>query len=471
MIRDFEKEDRETVSVRTSIKPKPVKFGENFHEDKRRFNQGLEPPPKFSPEPADSDMRRRGAGRGFRQGRRGRVPEGTGLESEESEEEGGGGGGGGGGRFLISEEEEEEDTEEDTEEEDEETEEEEEEESFVRRGDTHNLAGHEANVINGRPLHVITEGLGRKSDGSRIFGVIDESGETLSYAGPSHAASTSTIYGKWTGVAPFANDFPKKVSRRNAFGGQSFSALDTFSLAYLVNAYTSGYHNKEADKRYVERITAAVENGFISEAIDAEEERAARLILKEFSESGHIFSAGSALGVEKGNLLTEIETLRRGVTSNIGDFVRGMHVALSRGQKRQLTDILPTKEGTWAARDVMSRDRKRIRSQESDDVHLIEEGLSTIVFNRRLLRTFGMEASPEYEVLSRGAKIAGETYRQALEIEEMLSDFVGRESDVLVNPHGDYTSRDVSVSDEHLLRDHSEHIKEMVTGNILKMII
>jgi len=352
------------------------------------------------------------------------------------------------------------------------------------RVDPHNLAGHEANEISGRPLQVLTEGLGRKADGGRIFSVITEDGDVLSYNGPKHTGSTTTLFGKWTGVAPFADDFPVKVSRQNAFGGQSFSALDTFSLAYLVNSYTNGYHNDEADKIYQKRINAAIENGFISESIDGEELRVAKQILQEFNERGHLFAVDTGKEV-KGNLLTEIDVASRGAIANLGDDVNGVPIAFTQNRKRKISEMFTTREGTGVARDIMHRDSKRIKSSETDDVNLIENGMGTIEFNLRALRSLGMENSPEYAMLLNAAKQASLGYKTALNVEGKLSELVQnvqRVTDsgafdtegpggIFPNVLGQYTTRDVKIQDDSNISGNAEYFRDIAVREILKKIV
>ena len=350
----------------------------------------------------------------------------------------------------------------------------------------HVLAGHEANEISGRPLHVVTEGLGRKSDGARVFGVSDEQGNVLSYVGPSHPASTTTLYGRWTGVAPFANDFPVKVSRQNAFGGQSFSALDTFSLAYLVNSYTNGYHNEEADQLYIKRIRSAITNGFISESIDAEELRVARKILQEFNEKGHLFAAEAGAGeTVKGNLLTEIDVLARGALNDVGDDVNGVSVSFGVGEKRKVEAMLGTQQGTSMARDILTRDSKRLKSGEVTNTAILEDSTQTIDFNLRALKALGMQNSPEYAIILRGAKCNAQAYKTALNVEEGLSRVIrtaqaradgdvfdtNNPDSILPNVLDEFTSRDLNVDDEHHTSGNVEYFKDIAVAEIMKAIV
>jgi hypothetical protein len=356
---------------------------------------------------------------------------------------------------------------------------------FFVEAPQHTLAGHEANEISGRPLHVVTEGLGRKANGQRIFGVSDENGDVLSYSGPSHPASSTTLYGRWTGVAPFANDFPVKVSRQNAFGGQSYSALDTFSLAYLVNSYTNGYHNAEADQMYIKRISAAINNGFISESIDAEELRVAKQILREFNERGHLFGADTAGGPVQGNLLTEIDVLARGALNDIGDDVSGVVVGFGPSQKLKVVKMLGTRTGTGVARDILTRSSKRLKSGEVTSTSIVENSAQTIDFNLRAMEVLGLDKTPEYAVLKNGAKQNAMAYKTALNVEESLSRTIqgaqaqadgdvfdtNNPDSILPNVLGDYTSVEGLAVDERHLSSNAEHFKELAVAQILKSII
>lgn len=348
----------------------------------------------------------------------------------------------------------------------------------------HNLAGHEANEINGRPLHVLTEGLGRKDDGGRIFAVVTEDGETLSYTGPSHPASTTTLYGRWTGIAPLANDFPVKVNRQNAFGGKSFSALETFSMAYLINSHTSGYHNADSDNRYVKRINAAIDNGFISESIDSEELRVARLILQEFKEKGHLIGAENIEMSAKGNVLTEMDTMSRAI-GNVGDDVSGVPIALSKFRRASIASILGTPKGTAIASDVMTRSSKRLKSSAVSEDNIRQEGSETIDFNMRMLRNLGMDKSPEFSILANGAKQHALAYKTALNVEEGVEGIINETQarrggiafsstgpgGILPNVLNQYTSRDLELSDETNLGGSAEYFKDRAVLEILKSVI
>lgn len=346
----------------------------------------------------------------------------------------------------------------------------------------HDVSAHASDNITGRPLKVVTEGLARKSNGERVFAVMTESGEVLSYNGPSHPASTTTLFGKWTGVAPFANEEPVKVERQNAFGGKAYSALDTFSLAYLVNSYTNGYHNQEADKRYQKRIIAAIDNGFISEAIDSNELRVAKTILQQFEQKGHLFAASDAAATS-GNMLTEIEVLARGDLSNVGDDVTGVSIGFSNGTKRKIETALQTSEGTKLARDIMSRDAKRLKSTEVDDSNILNESVDTIDFNMKVMEKLGLSKRPEFSILLNGAKKNALAYKTALNLEQKISDvisniqtrnvnvFAGGAESILPNTFSRYTANVLNVEDEEHLDGNEEYIVDLVVAEILKSVV
>lgn len=369
------------------------------------------------------------------------------------------------------------DADEDAEDDEEEFEIEEDEELTVPDFRLHETEEHSENRIEGRPLRVILETKTRKANGERVYSVETEDGEVLSYTGPSHPSSTTTLYGKWTGVAPFANSPPVKVSRSNAFGDVSYSALDTFSMAYLINSYSDGYHNKEADDRYKLRIRKAIENGYISAENDSEEFRVATKILREFETSGHLFGIEDEGMLEKGNMLTEIKNMARGI--DVGDDVKGLEVGFSSLSKRKMQSNMISGSGRGVVADVISRDRKRLKSSEVEGSNLMEEGMSTMDFNLRSLRALGMKNSPEYDAIMNGAKHASFGYKTALNVEESISKMAkelvdkGRVegADVLPNVLGQYTTQDVLLDDEHLHNGNEEYFKDLATIEILKTIL
>lgn len=153
--------------------------------------------------------------------------------------------------------------------------------------------------ITGKPLEC-GRTFGNNVDLSNIY-CITELGEREVYTGKTNPASTTTLYGKWVGPAPYANDLPVKINGR-------FSCLDSFGLSYTISGLIDGHHNEIANKLFIMRIKAAINNGYIHELHDAREFAVAHKILDEFDLKGHIFhlEPGSE-DVQKGNLLTEID--------------------------------------------------------------------------------------------------------------------------------------------------------------------
>lgn len=354
-------------------------------------------------------------------------------------------------------------------------EEEEGEEEEAPETEIHNLAGIESSSVNGRPLHPFPSRTGRKQDGSTVFSVLTEEGQTLSYNGPSHPGSTTTMYGNWTGIAPFANDLPVKVSRSSGLGGQAFSALDTFSMAYLINSYQDGYHNGRADAMYQRRIKAAIENGFISDSIDPDEFRVANIILRQFRQKGHLFGAEDESITSRGNMLSEIELMARGDLSGATEGVSGVNVHFSRGEKRKLSRAFSTPEGNAIGREVMERSSKRLATEEVTDVNVIENSMKTIDFNMRALRALGMENSVEYAVLNDGVKKASNAYMTALNVEKELSNFMVDTKvsvdDVLLNPLAGNVTHDNLREENINTSGNAEYLKDKLTLEILKIVL
>jgi hypothetical protein len=103
--------------------------------------------------------------------------------------------------------------------------------------------------------------------------------------------SSSTIFGVWTGPAPYANDLPVMVKGRQTM---ERSALDSFSLLYTILVYDYGYHIPEIDREYVARIHSALVRGVISGIRNTSEFDAAMRIMRSFERTGHIFDAVNA---------------------------------------------------------------------------------------------------------------------------------------------------------------------------------
>ena len=341
--------------------------------------------------------------------------------------------------------------------------------------DTHNLAGIESNQINGRPLEVFANRTGRKSDGSTIYSVRTENGDTLSYTGPSHPASTTTLYGNWTGIAPFANALPPKVSRTSGFGGRAFSALDTFSMAYLINSYEDGYHNKEADDMYQKRIRAAIRNGFISDAIDHNENRVANMILKEFQEKGHIFGSEDSSLTTRGNMLSELNVMSRGSLNESSDSVEGVAVNFTRGEKRKLEEAFKSGEGQMVATEIMKRTMNRLNANEVTGTNVLENGAFTLDFNLRALKVLGLQNSVEYSILDNASKQLASGYKTALNVEKELSRTISDNkvsvNGLFANPLGSSVSFDQHRDENINLSGNEEYLKDRLVLEIVKSIL
>jgi len=129
--------------------------------------------------------------------------------------------------------------------------------------------------------------------GREVFGCYDERGVRFEYRGPGHPNSTTTIFGNWTGPAPYANDLPVKVKGRQQ---AETSALDSFSLLYTILCYDYGFHVTEIDVEYAARIQAALALGVISPFKQSSEFDSAMRILRSFQRTGHIFDVVNAFG-------------------------------------------------------------------------------------------------------------------------------------------------------------------------------
>lgn len=130
-------------------------------------------------------------------------------------------------------------------------------------------------------------------DGFDVFGCFDERGARFDYRGPGHPKSSTTLFGNWTGPAPYANDLPVKVKGRSM---PETSALDSFSLLYTILCYDYGHHVTEIDREYTARIQAALTLGTISPLKSTNEFDVAMRILRSFQRTGHIFDAVNAFG-------------------------------------------------------------------------------------------------------------------------------------------------------------------------------
>ena len=125
------------------------------------------------------------------------------------------------------------------------------------------------------------------------FGVKDENGLEFIYIGPGQPNSSTTLFGKWTGIAPYADALPVLVKGRN---GMITSALDSFAMMYTIRSYTDGYHNEVLDTEFITRIKHALEKGVISPSRDFDEFNISMRILHSFFKDGHMFNIHSDLG-------------------------------------------------------------------------------------------------------------------------------------------------------------------------------
>jgi len=138
----------------------------------------------------------------------------------------------------------------------------------------------------GLPLEVYVN----DSQGYPIYGCYDEDGAQFEYTGPSNPNSLSTLFGRWTGPAPFADGLPVIID------GTERSALDTFSMLYTIQCYMFGHHVQDIDEAYVDRIKAAIQRGTISITKHTNEFMMAMRILRSFERTGHIFDSVNMFG-------------------------------------------------------------------------------------------------------------------------------------------------------------------------------
>lgn len=127
-------------------------------------------------------------------------------------------------------------------------------------------------------------------EGRTVYGCYDENGASYEYTGPTHSKSLSTLFGRWTGPAPFCDDLPVIID------GTERSALDTFSMLYTIQCYMFGHHVADTDEAYINRIKAALQRGSISISKHANEFMTAMRILRSFERTGHIFDSVNMFG-------------------------------------------------------------------------------------------------------------------------------------------------------------------------------
>lgn len=134
-------------------------------------------------------------------------------------------------------------------------------------------------MINGDALECFLSSTGE-------FCILDEDGVMYQYKGSTNPGSKTTIFGRWTGITPFADGLPIKVKGRN---GPVDSALDTFSMLFYILCLQSGFHNSITEKEYIQRIRLAMERNVITPSRDMNEFDAASRILRSYQLHGHTY--------------------------------------------------------------------------------------------------------------------------------------------------------------------------------------
>lgn len=124
------------------------------------------------------------------------------------------------------------------------------------------------------------------TNGHVVLSVVDEDGQTYQYSGAPNPFSKTTIFGRWTGVNPFADDLPVEVKGR---AGPQTSALDSFSMLYYIQSQKGGFHNPDVERMYVARIQAALDANIIASARDFGEFDAAQRLIRSYITMGHLY--------------------------------------------------------------------------------------------------------------------------------------------------------------------------------------
>lgn len=163
--------------------------------------------------------------------------------------------------------------------------------------------------ITGAPLDAFEQGT--LPDGSPSYSVRLENGVITPHTGHVHPNSATTLFGRWTGVATF-NDALPLHGRSAVRGKSSFSALDTFSMAYSIDVDKFGHYHQPSTALYALRITRAIESGYISTDIDSAEFSIAQLVLRELGTVGHLFDAHAHLAAGGGGASTEEDIAHSG---------------------------------------------------------------------------------------------------------------------------------------------------------------
>jgi hypothetical protein len=256
-------------------------------------------------------------------------------DEEDKEEEGGGGGGGGGGGNPT----------------------------FTTSGKDPPLQnvknedegiGVSVSLIKGRILPSFANG--EKQNGGQRYSLKNEAQEVKTYEGPSHDKSTTTIFGKWTGAAPYANALPLKNS-----------ALDSFSMDYLISVHENGYHHEMARKLYIKRIKVAIQENTLSEG---KELNAAKTILASFKKDGHIFNSK---GRQKDFVTDMAEKAGFGAFLNTQSALHSevasdppLNFTMNESRKRNLNTFLGSSEGESLYTDLVGTISKRVAYHNSN---------------------------------------------------------------------------------------------------------
>lgn len=168
-----------------------------------------------------------------------------------------------------------------------------EEAEHAAAADAGHLSRTPPNEVTGTPLHAWRSGTRR--DGSPQFMLRLENGVVLSYRGAVHSGSTTTLFGRWTGLGAYNDDLPvRSVGART--GTPRFSALDSYSMAFAIDMDEFGFYHTPSELLYRVRIARALQRGTISRELDPEEHHVARVLLHRFDTTGHLFGAHEDVG-------------------------------------------------------------------------------------------------------------------------------------------------------------------------------
>ena len=135
----------------------------------------------------------------------------------------------------------------------------------------------------GDPLECFQSGV---VNGEHLPCVLDEDGKLYMYKGKPNFGSSTTIFGRWTGINPYADGLPIKVKGRN---GPITSCLDSFSMLFYIQCMDNGFHNSTVEGQYIARIRKALDTNQISPSRDMNEFDAASAILRSYVLHGHTY--------------------------------------------------------------------------------------------------------------------------------------------------------------------------------------